>query len=202
MFGKLLTPITKMGERRGARFIFLEASYDHPCRGKTWLSVPLELHDIGVVGMDRDIIEPTMCQIDAFVTEHDVNVLLGFSQGANMIDTWLACRPDQTAVKRVVLLSGYQFVGTEDMPRSCDSCLNVISDVDEIVPPGLLPRNGYSTLLLEKHNKGHKVPTTGDMRRKIVDFITARHNIDAESSTTLASSTMNALNTVSARIKT
>ena len=172
MFQNLLKQFNEKAGKSNIRLVFLEAQYDHPLGGKTWYSIPLDVQDIGTAPLDLEQAAPTMELVDKFVAEHGVQVLLGFSQGANVVDTWFALRPDQQQVKTAVLLSGYSFVNTESMTRSCRACLNVTSSSDQVVKAIFAPTVGYPNVVAaEVHDKGHKIPTSKPQLQRIVDFI-------------------------------
>ena len=67
---------------------FIQADYLHPDGGYTWYHVPLVVKDIGVIAYSEELVKPTMDNIQQIITEKNINVLLGFSQGGNVVDVY------------------------------------------------------------------------------------------------------------------
>lgn len=146
---------------------FIEAKYAHPDGGKTWYSKPLVVSQIGSIPMDHSIVDDTLADIDKIINDLNINVLFGFSQGGNVVDTYLMnCLAEK--IKCAVIFSGYDFIDTErkqiDIP-----VMNVCSDADEIVPSKFMPV--YQKMVVKKHDKGHKIPTSKPFQREILDFV-------------------------------
>lgn len=167
MFADILEPYVRLGKKQNVNFFFCEAKYDHPRAGKTWLSVPLELSSIGVIEYPRDLCEEVFFDIDEMIQQHDISILLGFSQGANMVDTYCQYRRNPQ-IKKVIIMSGYSFV---DPNRTLIliPALIVNSKGDEIVPKDLSPRD-YILIKEIVHDKGHKIPVKAPIVREILDF--------------------------------
>lgn len=173
MFEGFMKNIVKMGEKQhNLNFIFTEAEHDHPNGGKTWYNKPLDVKEIGHIAYDIDLTKDALTKLSDTIKTNNIDVLLGFSQGANVVDTYMA-HCDHHSIKRVVLMCGYSLV--EDAPISIDtSCLSVISANDKIVPFELDPGSSklrYSKSHVIKHEKGHVLPTSKPMMRSICNFI-------------------------------
>ncbi len=168
MFRDLLRNYIKIGEKQNIKFYFVEGKYDHPVGGKTWFNKPLDVKEIGRILFDDSLTKDALDDLHKSITDMNITVLLGFSQGANVVDTFMTHRNHQN-IKRVVLMSGYSLVDplnkTVDVP-----CLTVISDTDEIVPSNLNPIN-YKELYIILHDKQHKLPTSNPTIRTICKFI-------------------------------
>ena len=171
VFQSLLRPYIKLG-KPDIEFIFLEATHDAPMKGKSWYSKNLELEDVGRVAAEAYQIEETMDEIENCIIEERINVLLGFSQGANVVDTFLRYRYASESpydIERAVLMSGYSFKD-EDIKSLDVPVLTIASLNDELVPFKHNP-SAYKSRLELLHDKGHKVPTRMSTVRSILSFI-------------------------------
>lgn len=161
----------KLGKQYNLNMNFIEAKYDHPIGGKTWYHKPLVVEDIGRIEYDQSLVQNTLDDIYNIIEEKDISVLFGFSQGGNVIDTFLTYR-GHSNLKCAVILSGYNLVNSErdkftdkiDIP-----VLLVGSDDDTVVPYEFTPT--YKNSFELKHNKGHKLPTKNTEIRKICKFM-------------------------------
>lgn len=173
MFRDLMKNFIKLGEKQyGIKFHFTEAKYDHPLGGKTWYKVPLHVPDIGTIAYSEDLVKDTMDDIRELIHKNNITVLLGFSQGANVVDTYLAYFNNDNLIKRAVILSGYSLVDNNRNPSINVSVLGVVSDSDTVVSSNLNP-TGYKTSQVIKHDKGHKLPTSNTTIRQILTFMNA-----------------------------
>lgn len=169
MFEELLRNYIKLGEKQyDLKFHFTEAKYDHPDGGKTWYNKPLNVAEIGSIPYNDALVTDTLDDIAKIITDKDIHVLLGFSQGANVVDIFLSHR-DHSSIKCAVLMSGYSLVDANR--KEIDTpVLGVISSVDTIVPSKLNP-TGYKENHVIEHDKGHKLPTQNPVIRQICVFM-------------------------------
>lgn len=146
-------------------FFFLEGPHIHPRTGKMWFETTWEMEDIG---KDHNRIpiedmERTLDYLEGFVREKQIDILLGFSQGGLVIDSFLRLRKEAVAelkFKGIILLSSYTFPDlASQLPPSELPLMFVGSESDEFVPLTLIP-SGYSKTQVVLHDKGHKVPQT------------------------------------------
>lgn len=148
---------------------FIEGKYDHSRCGKTWFQPELSLDQIGQDVVKLDEIKSVLIDIDEYIKLHKINVLLGFSQGGNVVDCYLRLYPDNN-IKCVVIGSGYSFPSL--VKHNDDIKLPILyigSEIDDIV----LFKN-KPNYLNEKnimHDKGHKVPTQKVIIKEVIDFI-------------------------------
>ena len=181
MFKSLLKNYIKFGCRDdNLEFHFIEGLYDHPDGGKTWYNVPLDVDKIGFIKMDDQLVKEAMDQVSKYIKENNITVLLGFSQGANVIDTYLQTTKDKY-IKKAVMLSGYSLVKDKDdkdvknitsesMAKVDVPILNVYSNEDTIVPSKFRSIN-YNNIANIIHEKGHKTPTSNPTIRTICKFM-------------------------------
>ena len=170
MFKDLLRNYIRLGEKQyGLMFHFMEAKFDHPLGGKTWYKRPLNVADIGKIVYDDDLVGETLDDLSRAIDEKHIDVLLGFSQGANVVDTYLAHKEDNR-VKRAVIMSGYSFVDPNRKQEIDVPVISVVSEADDIVPHDLNPTN-YRDQHIIKHDKGHKLPTSNPVIREICGFM-------------------------------
>ena len=169
MFRDLLKNYIKLGEKQyNLKFHFTEAVYDHPQGGKTWYCQPLDVKEIGSIKYDEELVSKTLDYIGELIVKLEIDVLLGFSQGANVVDTFLSHR-DHPNIKRCVLLSGYSLIDENRKPVDIP-CLSVVSKEDTIVPMSLTPTD-YNENIVLIHDKGHKLPTSNPQIRQICSFM-------------------------------
>lgn len=170
MFKELLKNYIRLGEKQyNLKFHFMEGKYDHPNKGKTWYKQPLDVSQIGKIPYDEDLVMDTLNNVDKMINENDISVLLGFSQGANVVDTFLAYKSNNK-IKYAVLMSGYSLVDENRKEEIDIPCLSIISEVDDIVKHDLNP-TGYKESYVIKHDKGHKLPTSNTTIRQILTFM-------------------------------
>lgn len=166
MFESLMKNFIRLGEKQyNLKFFFTEGKYDHPLGGKTWYNKPLNVADIGTIEYDCDLVTETLDDIATIIREKNISVLFGFSQGANVVDTFLQHR-DCSMIRCAVMLSGYALVDPDrkvvDIP-----VLTVVSESDEIVPTKWNPDTAHKMT----HEKGHKLPTQNPQIRQICAFM-------------------------------
>jgi predicted esterase len=146
---------------------FVEAEYDHSLGGKTWYNVELDVPKIGTIEFDHAMANPTLEMIDKVINDLNINVLVGFSQGGNVVDTYLVNKENH--IKCAVIFSGYNLVDDNRKVDVETPVMNVYSDSDMIVPSKFMPI--YKNMELRAHDKGHKLPTSKPFVREIIDYI-------------------------------
>lgn len=168
MFQRLLKDLISIGSKENLEFFFMEAKYDHPLGLKTWYKIPLNVADIGKIEMNHDMVSDTLNDVDEKIKEHNISVLLGFSQGANVVDTFLAYK-GSNQIKCAVMMSGYSLV--DPMRQKINiPVLNVLSHEDDIVPSKYTSVE-YTNVTTIEHNKGHKLPSSKPQLRSICSFM-------------------------------
>ncbi len=115
------------------------------------------------------MVKDTLDDIDKLIIDNDITVLLGFSQGANVVDTYLSHR-EHAGIKCAVIMSGYSLVDPGRKDKVDVPVLGVVSEADDVVPHDLNPIDYVSTKVLT-HNKGHKLPTSNPQIREICVFM-------------------------------
>lgn len=170
MFRSILKNMMKIGVKsHNLEFHFIQAEYPHSNGGWTWYSKELQVADIpGGIAHSEELVADCMERIDNYVRDHGITVLLGFSQGGNVVDTYLSSTSD-SPIERAVILSGYELVQDEREPVETP-LLSIYSDKDDVVPSSCRPTN-YATLHEYHHEKGHKFPTGNPLLRKFCKFI-------------------------------
>ena len=163
----ILKEYTRIGEQYNLEFYWLEAKYHQPGGELTWYNKILVLDDIGSIAYSPELVSDVLEDIDLYINTHQIDVLWGFSQGGNVVDTFLRHKGNKR-IRTAVIFSGYALV--EDQPIVSDlSILNVISKEDEVVPHLLAP-NAYKSTKTIYHNKGHRIPNARDVIREICLF--------------------------------
>jgi len=147
----------------------MDAKYDHPLGGKTWYKRPLEVKEIGKIPYDEDLVMDTLNDVSKVIEDLKIDVLLGFSQGANVVDTFLAYKGNDN-IKRAVIMSGYSLVDSTRKKEIDVPVVGVISEADDVVPHNLNP-TGYTTSYVINHDKGHKLPTSNGTIRQLCVFM-------------------------------
>jgi predicted esterase len=173
MFRSLLKTWIRIGEKdHDLEFHFLQATTPHSNGGWTWYTKELDVSAIGTLQYDPDMQNPCLDRVHAYVREHKIDVLLGFSQGGNVVDTYLykydMCGP----VQRGVIFSGYEMLlsGDRVRPGLGAPMLSVYSDADEIVPSKFRPKH-YLALAEFAHTKGHRLPSGNKTIRALCQYM-------------------------------
>ena len=149
---------------------FMEAPFPHSETGRTWYNKELTLSDIGYMSFSEDLTCDTLNMLDTYIKTHEIDILVGFSQGGNVVDTYLRHRPN--TIKCAVLFSGYSLITSIPPVYPHTSILNVVSEQDNIVPVTFIPefpKHQFTNTIY--HDKGHKIPTSPIILREIMDFI-------------------------------
>ena len=144
---------------------YLEGMYDCPDGEKMWYpsnivltSHPKSPNYSSVEISDKDFcIEKTLDRVDAAVREHKISVLVGFSQGANVVDTYLRYHPNGKNIKVAILIAGFGFYDPKPKINSDTFVFSFHSKDDEIVPIQMCPQN-YRRLDVVLYDGGHKFP--------------------------------------------
>lgn len=184
MFESILRDYIKIGSKsHNLMFHFLEGAYDDPLKGKTWYSRPLDVAAIGAIPYESDLVASAMVQLDKAIDRCKATVLLGFSQGGNVIDTYLHHHGGTTKIERAVLCSTYPLVSWTPTPSAVDvydqrppldlpvlSVYSSSSSDDSITPPAFQP-TAYSPLHTMTHTKGHKMVTSKPVIREMCAFM-------------------------------
>jgi predicted esterase len=145
---------------------YVEAKYDHSLGNKTWYPVELDVPKIGTIEMDHEMVDGTLDELDKIIVDLKIDVLVGFSQGGNVVDTYLVNKSN--SIKCAVIFSGYDLV--DGNRKAIETpVMNVYSDEDTIVPSKFMPI--YKNMVTKQHDKGHKLPTSKPFVRDIVDFM-------------------------------
>jgi predicted esterase len=169
MFERLLKDYIKIGAKLDVELIMSEANHVHPNGGKTWFSKPLDVSEIGTLALDVDMVTPTLQDLHVEIESTKADVLLGFSQGGNVVDTYLGMYQGRTRIKKAVIISGYEFV--DKARKHLDTPLySVFSPQDTVVPPRHQPVH-YKSLACIEHDKGHKMPTSRPVIRRLMQWI-------------------------------
>lgn len=164
----LMKNFIKIGEKYDLNFFFTEAKYDHPIEGKTWYKRLINVEDIGNIHYDVTFVQSTLDDIKEIITQHNISCLIGFSQGANVVDTYLGYMSDHR-VKSAVMFSGFSLCD-ESRKKSLVPIINVISDQDTIVSNKMAPSAYYSIIEI-KHDDGHTIPKFEHIYLNICSFI-------------------------------
>jgi predicted esterase len=149
-------------------FHFIQARHAHSLGGYTWYEKELDVVQIGSIKYEENLVLPCLKAIDDYIVKHRITVLMGFSQGGNVIDAYLHQYP-KSPIKRTLIFSGYELIYDERKIISTPT-LSIYSEVDTVVPFKFRPKN-YSNLTEFTHDKGHKLPTGNPLIRKFCNYI-------------------------------
>lgn len=156
-------------------WFFLEAKYDHSRCGKTWFQPELSLDQIGQNIVELNEINSVLSEIDKFIRDNKINVLFGFSQGGNVVDSYLRLYKNDN-IKCCVIDSGYSFPMLINYENEVTlPILYLGSERDDIVPLTLKP--DYKNIKIILHDKGHKVPTQKVIIKQVIEFVTSNTKI-------------------------
>lgn len=153
-----------------ATFTYLDGQYDHTDRGKMWYKTLLDLCRIGKDDIPYSDITSTLDYLEENIRINNINILIGFSQGGNLVSTYLRKRNSDLHIKRAAIISGYDFPAYTEESLKVERLVLVFSRDDEIVDYHLTPaiKIPEDSLIME-HCKGHKVNQQGSF---ITQFIT------------------------------
>ena len=104
--------------KKEMNFFFMEGRFDHPDGGKTWYPKPLVVKDIGNIEYTPGLVGDTLDLVHEFIIANDIAVLLGFSQGGNVIDAYLNYKhpengPITKAVTRIHIIDVTKIISIE-----------------------------------------------------------------------------------------
>lgn len=155
IFNFILSPFIIKSEHK---YYFINGQ--HKCgEGNMWYS---EKFKVGESNYIPKIVDPTLHQISNAIQDNNINMLLGFSQGANVVDTYLQLSRD-ARIERAILFSGFSFKNiTRD---SLVPVITVYSKTDNIVDPKYSPVYINNRTLV--HNQGHKMVVNETMRNAL-----------------------------------
>lgn len=146
---------------------YLDGQYDHTDKGKMWYKTTLDLGRIGTDDISESDIDETLNYINSFVKENNINILIGFSQGGNVVSTYLRLRNKDKHIVSAAIISGYDFPRYLDNEIDNVNLVTVYSESDNIVDYRLTPKSkGLDKILT--HLKGHKIYSGGKF---ITNFI-------------------------------
>lgn len=170
LFQKLFKDYEKLLTKQQYHCIYLEGFYRHSEIGSMWYEEQIELEDIGQDSISLKNIHTSINQLHQIILTHQIHYLIGFSQGANLIDTYLRLH-QEVSIQKVLLFNGYSFPQFKSLIPQVDSLIFVTSDEDDIVSTDKLILN-YSNYLQINHSYGHKIGLkTKEIKNIIENFI-------------------------------
>lgn len=135
--------VNKFQNKLDVSFVFIDAQYPHEDDGKMWYKNQLHLNEIGVTNFPMEDIEHTINYIDNQIEMHHIQILIGFSQGGNVVSTYLKLRQNNQ-INLAIIMAGYDFPILSTVQVNIPT-LYIGSDRDEIVPIKHII-SGYSNL--------------------------------------------------------
>lgn len=175
-YGKKL--FKKLSKTRRVAFVFAQYDFVDPDtgekKGKHWFNKQIVIDEIPV-GIDYDAswAMHTLHRLHATIEKYEARELIGFSQGSNVIDTYLAHYDAPHPIDCVVLFSGYGFV-CDDRKEVRVPCLMVGCPDDNVVPWKPMHMSYASVEFLEHEglpeNK-HCLPKKASVFTKVVSFV-------------------------------
>jgi len=149
-------------------FIDIEGQYDYEFGNKMWYRTCLDIDEIGKSDIPESEINKTMLYVDKFVKENELDGLIGFSQGGNVVDTYLRTSNKNCQIKYAIIFNGYTFPLYWELEPVVKFAELVFGKDDEIVPPRTLCRN-YKFAYINVNEIGHKIITCKPFIRDIFD---------------------------------
>jgi predicted esterase len=172
--------LIRFSKQSRIKLIFYTAPYRHPERGNTWIDRPPELSDEYLPSIEsKSEYIMSLKSIIEIIKNENVTILLGFSEGACVIDALIRMfHAECESIERVVLLSGCSFPGFESMSIPFHiAVLNVFSDEDIIVKSSDRPKFPSNITVFElQHHKGHNIPQAHEMRI-IINFVLGNNEL-------------------------
>ena len=137
---------------------------------RMWYETVLRIESIGFDNTPHEHIIFTLDYLEMKIELHDIDILIGFSQGANLVDTYVRLRNLNSKIKKVIIFNGYTFPRYETLLPNVQKGIIVTSQSDEIVPPHTLCNNYLNSSYFE-HEKGHKIKTNNSFIRTVVQSL-------------------------------
>ena len=162
----------KEGNRHGVRFFFMEGTHEHPERGRCWTFDLLKPSDVGSVFLSTQEVEPCVRPIGETIEELQIDALLGFSQGAAMVDAFLSTKEGHR-IQKVVLMSPFSVLRKESKKEHTVPTFFVVDDEDTVATPDLIPVEEYLDVRWLLHKKGHKITTSRTHVKEICSFLSS-----------------------------
>lgn len=179
-FSKHLKDFIKISRSAKIKLFFLDAPFKHPIRGKTWVIRDDTQSDEYLPDFsDTSKYQLSMDIIIEHIVRNDITCLLGFSEGACMIDTLLRVNhPSMSQITRYVLMNGTSFT---NVPTTITSqnihIMSIVSENDTIVKISDKPTYDSSiNEIVLHHDRGHNIPRTKE-QRIIIGFICGFDNV-------------------------
>lgn len=153
----------------GTNFFYLEGQYPHVDSGKMWYQTHLDLERIGTDDIPESDIIDTMQYVDNFVKENNINILVGFSQGGNVVSSYLRLYDCSWTIKCAIIMAGYDFPRYQGIQIDIP-VLFIGSESDSIVNIDLKPFN-CSNMKIMLHEKGHIICQRGSFITEISNWL-------------------------------
>lgn len=133
-----------------------------------WYQTTLELDRIGTDDIPDFDIQSTLDYLSMFIYSNQINILIGFSQGGNLISTYLRLRNQDKHIKSAAIISGYDFPRYTNNKMIKINLVIVYSKEDTIVDYNLTPISHFDSTEMV-HEKGHVIYTRSSF---ITSFVT------------------------------
>lgn len=157
-----------------SKFFYIDSQYVHHEKGRKWYKSNLELDRIGSNDIPDEEIINSVNYLQAVIESRDINFLIGFSQGANIITTYLRLNKVNYNIKLAIIISGYDFPKYSHIPIEIPM-LFIGSEQDTIVNIDLKPTNCINMIDI-LHERGHIVPQQSLLIDDIVNWIDIQIN--------------------------
>lgn len=149
-------------------FFFPSGQFEHLDKGKMWYQTTLELDRIGSDDIPESDIISTLEYIECFIKTNKINILIGFSQGGNVVSTYLRLKNEDRHIKTAAIISGYDFPRYLKCHFNNINLIIVYSKEDNVVDYKLSPVSVFDTLDMV-HEKGHTIFTRGSFVTSFVN---------------------------------
>lgn len=144
----------KSGTNDQVAFHFLNAQYKHPDKGLMWYETVLDLDRIGTNDIPDTDVQNTLDYVESWIMSNQITILIGFSQGGNVVSTYLRLRNNDRHISTAAIISGYDFPRYTDYSIPYIGLILVHSEEDKVVDYRLTPKTSLYHCIL-KHEKGH-----------------------------------------------
>lgn len=187
-FQSYMNSIVKMAKNK-IEFIFIQAPFEHPLGGLCWTDPPLNVNDIyrinngafePAIERNDKMLQTSFQLLEKTIEETGAEILLGFSQGAFVINEFMLQGGDVSKrIKKIITIAGFAFRDSYDKHINNCSALIVSHPMDSIVPHSIAFHNFDKVTQIEHNNKelkypsreGHVIPTRAEHTRAITNFI-------------------------------
>jgi predicted esterase len=149
-------------------FAYLEGPYVYG-NGRSYCDIDNDIKTVLNLDYNERILSKSLELLDTKIKDNNITMLLGFSQGGLLVDTYLRKYAlNNTQIKKAVIMSGFSFKDLVNINENVH-VFNIVSPVDIIISPIYAPKH-YKYIKTGNHQYGHRIPK-GEILDDIREFL-------------------------------